>query len=185
MLMKKFLFLSILLLLITACSNTSSNMTKEFLESVPHPESTKILYEQQKDENKVVLYEDETGFRVGYKNLDGKYWTHTGNGEINPGDGFDWVMNNNPKIPITLFGGIITNEQITTVLVKQKTMEKEATIIETDEGLRGWFVTFDSLEDADPGEPDPLKIEAFDSNGNILWKDGIYEDGHFSGMTSN
>ena len=85
-------------------------------------------------------------------------------------------MINNPKIPITMFGGIITNEQITTVLVKQKTIEKEATIVETNEGFRGWYVTFDSLENANPGEPDPLKIEAFDTNGNILWKDGVYED---------
>ncbi|RHW38196.1 hypothetical protein D1B33_04725 [Lysinibacillus yapensis] len=173
--MKKILLFSVMSLLITACSNTSSNITEGFLESVPHPESTKILYEQQKDDYKVVLYQDETGFRVGYKRLDSKYWTHTGNGEINPDDGFNWVMNNNPSIPITLFGGIITNEQITTVLVKQKTMEKEATIIETDEGLRCWFVTFDSIEEPDYGEPDPLKVEAFDSNGNVLWKDGVYE----------
>ena len=172
--MKKMLLFSIMLLLITACSNTP----KEFLDSVPYPESTKILYEQLKDDYKIVLYQDETGFRVGYNKLAGKYWTHTGNSEINPDDGFAWGMHNNPTIPVTLFGGIITNEQITSVLVKQKTMEKEATVIETDEGLRCWFVTFDSLESS-------LRIEAFDSNGNVLWKDGLYEDGYFSGMTSN
>src|SRR5690606_1910988 len=100
---------------------------------------------------------------------------------INPDDGFDWVMNNNPTVPITLFGGTITNDEITTVVVKQKTMEKEATIIKTDDGLRYWFLTFNTLEDSDPGEPDPLKIEAFDKNGNVLWKDGVYEDGYYSG----
>ncbi|MEK4131171.1 hypothetical protein NYE67_16135 [Solibacillus sp. FSL W8-0474] len=174
--MRKLLLISILLPLLTACSITSSNNTDEFLESVPYPNSTEILDKQQKDDYEVVFYKDETGFRIGYKKLDYEYWTNTSNGEINPEDGFDWVMINNPKIPITLFGGIITNEQITTVLVKQKTIEKEATIVETNEGFRGWFVTFDSLENANPGEPDPLKIEAFDTNGNILWKDGVYED---------
>ena len=97
----------------------------------------------------------------------------------------DWVMINNPKVPLALYGGIITNKQITTVLVKQKTIEKEATIVETAEGLRYWFVTFDSLEDADPGEPDPLIIEAYDSSGNVLWKEGVYEGGHFSGKITN
>lgn len=182
--MKKMILLSIILLLITACSN--NNINEDFLKNVPLPgSSTKILYEQQKKDYKIVLYQDESGFRVGYKKLDGKYWTHTGNGELNPEDGFNWVMNNNPTIPIALFGGIITNEQITAVLVKQITMEKEATIVETDEGLRCWFVTFDSLEKPDYGEPDPLKVEAFDKNGKILWQEGVYEDGYFSGLTNN
>lgn len=175
--------ISILLLLQTACSNTSSS-TEDFLESVPYPKSTKILDKQQKDDYEVVFYKDESGFRIAYKKLVDEYWTNTGNGEINPDDGLDWVMINNPKVPVTLFGGIITNEQITTVLVKQKTIEKEATIVMTDEGLRCWFVTFDSLEDADPGEPDPLKVEAFDNDGNVLWKDGVYEVGYI-GEISN
>ncbi|MEK4628302.1 MAG: hypothetical protein ABS944_15030 [Solibacillus sp.] len=184
--MKKILLIAIPLLLLTACSFTSnSNITEEFLESVPYPNSTEILDKQQKDDYEVVFYKDESGFRIGYKKLDYKYWTNTANGEINPDDGFDWVMINDPKVPITLFGGIITNKQITTVLVKQKTIEKEATIVETNEGFRGWFVKFDSLENAISGEPDPLKIEAYDTNGTILWKDGVYEDGYFSGEISN
>ncbi|MCG3089304.1 hypothetical protein [Sporosarcina cyprini] len=181
--MKKILIYPIILLLITVCSN--NKIDKEFLKSVPLPESTKIFYEEQKDGNNIVLYQDETGFRVAYKKRDGKYWVRTGNGKINPEDDFNWVMVNNPKIPIVLFGGIITNEQIVTVLVKQKTIEKEATIIETDDGLRCWYVTFDTLEDPDPGELDPLKIEAIDKNDNILWKEGMYKDGYFSGLTSN
>ncbi|QED46971.1 hypothetical protein [Cytobacillus dafuensis] len=172
--MKKILlFFSVFLLLNTACSNTSSNITELSLENFPHPKSTEILDRQRKDDYEIVFYTDETGYRIGYKKLDGEYWTHTGNGEINPTDGFDWVMNNDPTIPITLFGGIITDEKITTVFVKQKTMEKEAEIIATDEGLRFWFTTFGSLEEPDLGDPDQLKIEAFDDNGNILWKDGI------------
>lgn len=54
--MNNVLLFSIMLLLITACSNTSSNITEEFLESVAHPESTIILSEQQKDDYKVGFY---------------------------------------------------------------------------------------------------------------------------------
>lgn len=182
--MKKICLIPILLLFLSACSNTSSD-TEELMESFPLPESTEIIYHGQMDDHQIVVYEDETGFRVGYKKQGDKNWTHTSNGNINPDDGFDWVMNNNPTVPIALFGGTITNNNITTVLVKQKTMEKEATIIKTDDGLRYWFVTFNTLEDADPGEPDPLKIEAFDRYGNMLWKDGVYEDGYFSGTTTS
>ena len=117
--MRNLLLISILLPLLTACF-TSSNNTDEFLESVPYPNSTEIFDKQQKADYEVVFYKDETGFRIGYKKMDYDYWSNTSNGEINPEDGFDWVMINNPKIPITLFGGIITYEQITTVLVKQK-----------------------------------------------------------------
>lgn len=183
---KKLLLVSIVLLLQTGCSYSFSiNSTEDFLESVPHPKSTEILDKLQKEDYEVVFYEDETGFRIGYKKSDDEYWTHTGNGEIDPDDGMDWVMINNPQVPLTLFGGVITNEQITSVLVKQKTIEKEAAIVENAEGMRCWFVTFDTLEEADAGEPDPLKIEAFDSNGNVLWKDGIYKDGQFSGKITN
>ncbi|WP_298472303.1 hypothetical protein [uncultured Psychrobacillus sp.] len=183
---KKLLLVFIVLLLQTGCSYTFSiNSTEDFIESVPHPKSTEILDKLQKEDYEVVFYEDETGFRIGYKKSVDEYWTHTGNGEIDPGDGMDWVMFNNPKVPLTLVGGIITNDQITTVLVKQKTIEKGATIVEISEGLRCWFVTFDALEEADAGEPDPLKIEAFDSNGNVLWKEGVYEGGHFSGKITN
>ena len=158
-----------MLLLQTGCSYTFSiNSTEDFLKSVRHPKSTEILNKLQKEDYGVVFYKDETGFRTGYKKSGDTYWTHTGNGGVEPVDGMDWVMNNNPKVPLALFGGIITNEQITTVHMWQKTIEKEATIVETAEGMRCWFVTFDALEDADAEEGDLLKIEAFDSNGNVL-----------------
>ena len=93
-------------------------------------------------------------------------------------------MNNDPSIPLAMFAGVIVNDKIEQVIVKQKTLEKEAKIIETDEGMRVWFTIFDILEEQDSGEPDPLKVEALDGNGNILWKDSIYDDGAFSGKTN-
>jgi len=172
--MKNIIFVfSICLIFITGCSKDSSKNVEKFIETVPFPKSTKILDEQEIDHYKVVFYSDETGYRFAYKQNNADRWTHTGNGEINPDDGFDWVMINNPLIPVAFFGGIITNNQITSVKVKQKTSEKSAQIIDSNDGLRYWF-SFDKLESPESGKSDPLKIEAYDKNRNIVWKDGVY-----------
>lgn len=167
-----FVFISCLFF-IAACSNDSSKNVEKFIETVPFPKSTKILDELETDHYKVVFYSDETGYRFAYMQNNGDDWMHTGNGEINPVDGFDWVMNNNPLIPDAFFGGIITDIKISSVKVKQITSKKSAKIIDSNEGLRYWF-SFDKLESPKPGKPDPLKIEACDKNGKIVWKDGVY-----------
>lgn len=64
-------------------------------------------------------------------------------------------------------------------------MEQKAIIIETDDGKRVWFAAFDILEESDNGQPDPLKIEAYYKEGQLCWKDGVYEDGYYRGKTGN
>lgn len=91
-------------------------------------------------------------------------------------------MINNPDMAI--FAGIITDEKITEVIVKQRTVEHTAKIIDINDGKRYWFTTFDELEEPLNGEADPLKIEAYDNEGNIYWKSGVYEDGLFEGRTN-
>ncbi len=68
--------------------------------------------------------------------------------------------------------------------VKQRTIEQEAKIIDIPEDERYWFTTFDVLEESQNGEPDPLKIEAFDISGELYWKSGVYEGGMFEGRTN-
>lgn len=169
----------IICLLLSGCATQ-----EEFIESVHYPESTVSLYKENVNNGKVVLYYDETGFRMAFYSYKRKTWNHTANAELSPKEGFAWTMNNNPYIPVTMFAGVITDKEINRVMVKQKTIEQEAKIIDTKEGIRIWFAIFDILEDADPGESDPLKVEAFDSNGNIVWKNGVYKEGFFSGKTN-
>lgn len=183
--MKKLTFMFIILLpIITACSYNTSQNTEGFIESVPYPKSTEILYEENVENGKIILYKDDTGFRIAFNSHKKGYWIHSSNAELKPKDEFVWTMDNDPSIPLAMFAGVIVNEKIEQVIVKQKTLEKEAKIIETDEGMRVWFTIFDILEEQDSGEPDPLKVEALDGNGNILWKDGIYDNGAFSGKTN-
>lgn len=153
-------------------------------ENISHPKSTEILYKEEIENGTIVLYKDKSGFRHAFISDKLKIINRSVNGELNPKDGFDCTMNNDPNIPIVTFAGVITNDEITDVLVKQKTVEKKAKIIELDKDLIIWFTYFDILERPDPGKPDPLRIEALSSSGEVLWKHGVYEDGLFHGPTT-
>lgn len=177
-------FLFISLLIISACSlNESNNVEEQFLKRVAHPQSTKILHIENHVNGKIYLYEDKSGFRASFYKEKEDYFQSTSNAEANPEDGFSWTMANNPDL--VLFAGVITDEQIEKVIVKQRTFEQMAKIINIIDGKRYWFTTFDVLEESVNGEGDPLKIEAFDKEGNLYWKSGVYKDGLFQGRTNN
>lgn len=172
--MKKLFLLFLCLILVSCSAKKVTPSSQKFIKHVPYPKSTTLLYKEKIDAGTIYLYKDKSGFRHAFSSNDFKIWFSSSNGEVNPKDGFDWTMNNAPDVPIVTFAGVITNDEIKVVIVKQKTLEKKAKLIETKEGLRVWFVTFRILEDADIGKPDPLKIEAYSRDGNLIWKDGVY-----------
>ncbi|WP_394190668.1 hypothetical protein [Paenisporosarcina quisquiliarum] len=186
----KLRYLSILVIIISivlitsACNlKDSDNVENQIMKKVPFPQSTNILHTENYKDGTIILYEDQTGFRADFFSIKDDYFSGGGNANGNPKDGFNWTMRNSPKIPLVLFAGVITDEEIKEVIVKQKTLKRNAKIIEINEGKRIWFTTFDVLEKADNGKSDPLKIEAYDNEGNMYWKDGIYEEGYFYGRT--
>jgi hypothetical protein len=170
--MKKIIIFLILVLLLIGCSHDAEQV---LTEQFPYPESTEILYEETIEKGEIILYKDESGFRHAFVTQgESQNWTNSGNAELNPIDGFSWTMINDVKTPIFTLAGVITNDEITDVIVKQKTEEKTANILYTKDGLKVWYAYFDILEEPNPGEPDPLKIEALSNEGEILWKDGVY-----------
>ncbi|MCA1029712.1 hypothetical protein LCL95_01545 [Bacillus timonensis] len=171
-----------LLLFISACT-TEKNYIEDFYQNVPQQESTFILHELKLKNGILLLYQDKTGYRQAFYSKGKQVWSLTANAELKPSDGISWLMNNDPTIPLAMFGGVLTDDQIQKVVVKQKTLVQEASILDSGKGYRVWYALFDRLENPSPGEPDPLKIEAFDLEGDILWKNGVYEDGLFSGRT--
>ena len=174
-----------IVLITSACSLIESNdIENQIMEKVPFPQSTNILHTENYKDGTIILYEDKSGFRADFFLVKDDYFVGGGNADGNPKDGFAWTMRNDPNIALVLFAGVITDEKIKEVIVKQKTLERKAEIIDINDGKRIWFATFDVLEKADDGKPDPLKIEAYDNEGNIYWKDGIYEDGLFRGRTN-
>ncbi|MGG0177570.1 hypothetical protein [Gottfriedia acidiceleris] len=172
--MKKLFILFLCLILVSCSAKTVTPSSHKFINHVPFPKSTTLLYKEKIDEGTIYLYKDKSGFHHAFSSNDLNIWFNSGNAEVRPKEGFDWTMNNDPKVPNVTFAGVITRDDIISVIVKQKTMEKEAKIINTKQGIRVWFATFKFLEDADKGKPDPLKIEAYSREGKLVWKDGVY-----------
>lgn len=179
----KMVILFIFIMITGACSvNKQTNVEEQIMERVPFPKSTNILHIEDHKDGKMILYKDKIGFRAFFYIEKDDYFQGTANAELNPQDGFDWTMTNNPDMAI--FAGIITDEKITKVIVKQRTVEHIAKIIDINDDKRYWFTTFDELEKPLNGEADPLKIEAYDKEGNLYWKSGVYEDGAYEGRTN-
>jgi hypothetical protein len=180
--MKKLIYAFALILLMSGCSVGSE---EDYKKNVPYPESTEIIYKEYIDKGSIVIYKDESGFRHAFISKKFKSWSSSGNAELNPEDGFTWTMNNNPVIRIVTFAGLVTDDKISEVVVRQKTLENKVKVIEADNGMKIWFTYFDKLEESDSGEGAPLKIEALSSDGEILWKDGIYEGKFFHGSVTD
>jgi hypothetical protein len=166
-----------------ACTVSEKPSIEEQVKKlVPFPKSTNILHIEDHTGGKMILYKDKSGFRAAFYKEEDDYLQSTSNAELTPRDGFNWTMDNNSDMAI--FAGVITDKKIKTVIVKQRTIEQQAKIIDIPEGERYWFTTFEVLEDSQNGEPDPLKIEAFDMEGKLYWKSGVYEDGVYEGKTN-
>lgn len=102
-----------IILLLSACTPQEE---KQFLNKVPYPDSTKVLHKESYKDGTIILYKDKTGFRAGYYVEKKDYLVDSGNIELNPKDGFTWGMNHDPQVPLVLFAGVITDEQIADLL---------------------------------------------------------------------
>ncbi|MDQ0257147.1 hypothetical protein J2S74_004593 [Evansella vedderi] len=97
--------------------------------------------------------------------------------EPSPEDGINW--SSGTLNSVSQHGGIITDEEIARVSVKQQSGQQEATIKQMEDVVRVWFASFGDWENRD------LTIEAFDKDGYVLWKGGWDEGQYFSGRTDN
>ncbi|MBP1933369.1 hypothetical protein [Ammoniphilus resinae] len=178
--MKNVIFFITFITILAGCTLSNNDIVmKQFMEKAPNPESIVVLHKEELNNGIIILYKDESGFRHAFFSEKLGYWNMSGNAELNPKDGFNWTMNNDSNIPIVTFAGVLTNDKIKKVMIKQETLESQAKIIETEQG-RIWFTYFDTLENANP---DPLKVEALSDSGQIVWKEGIYDGKFFSGVT--
>lgn len=144
------------------------------------PESVTILHQEELEKGRLLLFREETGFGHAFLPKEAAAFNTSQLSELFPPEGISWTMFNDPHVPIVTFAGSITDETITQVLIRQKTEQTQAQIIQTEQG-RFWFAYFDHLEDAAPGEPDPLQVEALSDKGDIIWKNGVYDGKFFSG----
>ncbi|KRE61911.1 hypothetical protein ASL11_23680 [Paenibacillus sp. Soil750] len=168
------------MIFVTGCSISSEDKIDKLLEKTPYPNTFEKLYQEEVENGMIVLYKDESGFRHAFFSNKTKYWNISGNAELNPLDGFTWGMTNDPNIPKLTFAGLITDDEIQNVMIRQTTINQQAKIVSTVQ-RRVWFTYFENLEDS-AGQSD-LKIEALSGNGDIVWKDGVYDGKYFHGET--
>ena len=90
----------------------SSLQSSDFL---PHPESTRIIYEQLEENLVTIFYEDHLGYhlQVSDPNFNGSLTIHS----MNTNDGINYEYDN--YTGHVLFGGVITNNQIEKVKLAQ------------------------------------------------------------------
>lgn len=180
--MKRISLTFIIILLLSGCSWSTKEKMDMLLERIETPDSFELLYQKEVDGGMLVIYKDNTGLRHAFYSNSKGVWNISSNSELNPSDGFAWDMTNDPDIPKATFAGIITNNQIEKVIVRQEKSEKLAEIVKTEQG-RIWFTYFDQLEKGTNGHAYPLKIEALSSEGNIIWKEGVYAGEYYRGET--
>ncbi len=91
---KLVILLSSILTIVACSANEDPTVEEQVMKRVPFPKSTNILHIEDHRDGKVILYNDETGFRAGYYIEKDDYFQSTANAHLNPEDGFDWTMDN-------------------------------------------------------------------------------------------
>ena len=103
--MRKYIVIFLLGFLMVGCT---SNTIEKFVDSVPYPESTEVLYKEEIENGTIIFYKDESGFRHAFVSDKLKSLNNSRNLELNPQDGFAWTMMNIYNIPMVTFAGVMT-----------------------------------------------------------------------------
>jgi len=172
-LVKRIFLIIIMIGQVAGCSFSDEDKIEKLFEKAGKPESFELLYQDEIDHGLFVLYIDDSGLNHAIYSDKMKYWNVSGNSDLDPKDGFNWGMTNDPHIPIATFAGVITNDEIKKVVVRLETLVNEAVVITTTQG-RFWYTYFDDSIESIKG----LKIEALSGDGDIIWKDGVYDGEH-------
>ena len=140
--MRKVILLGLMFFVMFAAGCTSVQ-DDQFLSAVPYPDSTEILYKQEIDEGILYFYKDETGFRHSLVSYDGNVYVNSDALELNPKMGADWSINEDPHLNIMILAGVISNEKIQTISIKQNRFEHLGVIVEPKKGPKVWFAMFE------------------------------------------
>ncbi|MCD8510585.1 MAG: hypothetical protein LRY73_12415 [Bacillus sp. (in: Bacteria)] len=122
-------------------------------------------------------YGDGRSFNLIVISRGSQYGKHLFLSKPSPEDGINWTTG--ASNTISHYGGMITDQDITRVMVYQPSGQQQATIKEMEDGTRIWYASFDEWENQE------MTIEALDKEGNLLWHGGWKEGQHFSERTDN
>lgn len=158
-----------------------------------------ILYETKLEEGELTFSETEKGYQFSYYDAQQDMWHDTTPTPLpTRAEGFDWTMLRMANTEKVLLGGVITDAQIQSIHAIQfdteeliKTLEVEwfanwtdsyAEIVDLGD-YKIWYLFLERLIDSS-NEADPLRIEALNAEKEVIWREGVYNDGLENGYVT-
>ncbi|WP_067842719.1 hypothetical protein [Amphibacillus sediminis] len=139
------------------------------LVSYYYGDTAELIYAEA-DETRYILYfqddQDKSPYHylvVGFENGIGEFFAFLDS----PGDDFTWYGGGE------VYSGSIQNPDIQSVQVVQNEQVSQAEIISVDNDLRVWYSLIDFERKPLTAEPDDIRIEALNSQGEIIWQEAF------------
>ena len=143
------------------------------MEAVPYPDSTEILDKLDIDEGRLYFYKDETGFRHSIVSNDSNITLNSETVELAPKAGVNWTLNDAAELNIIILAGVISNEKVQEISLKQNGIEHFGMIVETKKGVTVWYTIFDRAYDHRTISNELFKLQGLSDNGEVLWEDEV------------
>ena len=156
----------------TGCTSAQDAQDDQFWGAIPYPDSTELLYKEKIDEGILYFYQDETGFRHSLVSYDGNVYVNNNAPKLAPKKCVHSLsINEDPRLNIIILAGVISNEKIQQITLKQEGYGANFGVIyEPKRGLKIWNVMFE--KDYTPQEP--FKIKGFSYKGEVLCEDEVF-----------
>ncbi len=139
----------------------------KLMETFAYPESTKIIYKEIKEKEYLLLYRDERGKHLAI-NSPGE-WRYINFNYLVEHEGLNWTGHNG------FYAGFIKDNDINKIIVKENEKVYDAEIIKLNDGTQLWYSIYEH-DVKYSGEPDKMKIEALDIDGEVIWEESFNDN---------
>ena len=75
---------------------------------------------------------------------------------------------------IIILAGVISNEKVQEISLKQNGIENFGMIVETKKGITVWYAIFDRVYDNRTISNEPFKLQGLSDKGEVLWEDEVF-----------
>ncbi|MBU9722885.1 MULTISPECIES: bZIP transcription factor [Bacillaceae] len=139
-----------------------------FMRNAQLSKTTEFIFEEQLETGLMVIYKDEVGYRHSYYSTKNGFWANSDYANVSE-VGVSWTVNHEQEVPLISTAGLITNENISDIIVRHDGRKREARIVNVDDNRRVWYTLDELLVPEFTAEP-VVTIEALSADGTLLWK---------------
>ncbi|MFA9557103.1 hypothetical protein ACERII_07360 [Evansella sp. AB-rgal1] len=146
-------------------------------------DDTNVIFSQTLEHEYVIFFEDKSENSPTLYNLlvftrGDRYGIQFHLTELTPPSGMNVAFG----YDLNEFAGTVTNNDIETVTVTQGELKQSARIVKVKDNLRLWIAIFNKEEDSVSLSMDSIKVEGFNAEGDLIWKEGHFDGGWHSGL---